>query len=86
MLTNYYDINYANGDCERVYRFEDMVACKLGSKEIKSLKEYKLTKEGWKVRTIVWVNVHIEEKPQCSVIDNGEDTDLKIGKAELKDE
>ena len=53
MPTSYYDVYYINGDYERVFRFEDMIACKFGNKKTKVIKEYKLTEKGWKVRVIV---------------------------------
>ena len=51
----YYTICYADSTYERVWREEDMLACKLGNKKIKSIKYYKYTVSGWKVRIIVWV-------------------------------
>lgn len=45
--THYYAISYIDGGYERVFRFEDMVACKFGSRKVKSIKEYKLTEKGW---------------------------------------
>ena len=53
MLTNYYDVYYINGDYERLWRQEDMLACRFGNKNVKSIKHYTLTKDGWKVRTIL---------------------------------
>lgn len=49
----YYTICYVDSTYERVWREEDMLACKLGKKKIKSIKYYKYTESGWKVRVIV---------------------------------
>ena len=54
MATNYYDIYYADGGYEQVYRHEDMLACKLGKRKVKSIKHREYTVNGWKEKVIVW--------------------------------
>lgn len=39
--TLYYDIFYSNGESERVYRYEDMLACRFGSKKVKRVTRYR---------------------------------------------
>ena len=53
MATNYYDIYYADGGYEQVYRQEDMLACKLGERKVKSIKYREYTVNGWKEKAIV---------------------------------
>lgn len=53
MPTSYYDIYYADGGYEQVYREEDMLACKMSGRRIKSIKYRRYTDEGWKEKVIV---------------------------------
>lgn len=53
MPTVYYDIYYADGGYEQVYRHEDMLACKLGRRKVKSIKYRRYTENGWKEKVIV---------------------------------
>lgn len=53
MATNYYDIYYADGDYERVWQEESMLACKLGKRKVKSIKHRRYTENGWKEKVIV---------------------------------
>ena len=53
MITSYYDVYYADGTYERVWRQEDMLACRFGSKKIKSIKYRRYTENGWKEKVIV---------------------------------
>lgn len=48
----FYSIYYADGGYEKVFRYEDMVACRLGSKKTRVIKEHKLTEKGWVVRDL----------------------------------
>lgn len=41
MTSEYYDIFYCNGESERVWRFEDMLACRFGSKKVKRIIRYR---------------------------------------------
>ena len=52
MPIHYYDITYADGGYEQVYRYEDLVACKQGGRKIKTIKEYKYTEKGWLVKPL----------------------------------
>lgn len=39
--TEYYDIFYYNGESERTWRYEDMLACRFGSKKVKRIIRYR---------------------------------------------
>ena len=53
MTTRYYDICYADGSYERVWQLESMLACRFGSKKIKSIKYRQYTENGWKEKVII---------------------------------
>ena len=41
MVSEYYDIFYCNGESERAWRYEDMLACRFGSKKVKRITRYR---------------------------------------------
>ena len=43
MVTEYYDIFYNNGESERAWRYEDMLACRFGPKKVKQIIRYSET-------------------------------------------
>lgn len=51
MPTSYYDIYYANGEHEQVYREEDMLACR-HYRKVKKIVYRRYTDEGWKEKVI----------------------------------
>ena len=53
MITiRYYEVYYADNSSEKIYRYEDLVACKRSNKKIKVIKEYTLTTKGWITKTL----------------------------------
>ena len=43
MATEYYPIFYSNGESERAWRYEDMLACRFGPKKVKQITRYRET-------------------------------------------
>lgn len=41
MVSEYYDIFYNNGESERAWRYEDMLACRFGPKKVKRITRYR---------------------------------------------